>query len=93
MNPSLLAMACVLMGQAQGAPADQWKLVWSDEFGYVGLPDKTKWDYEEGFIRNKELQYYTRARSENAILKKQKIRAQSEIEKLSLSFHHLVETK
>ena len=34
-----------------------------------------------------------RARSENAILKKQKIRAQSEIEKLSLSFHHLVETK
>jgi len=34
-----------------------------------------------------------RAWSENAILKKQKIRAQSEIEKLSLSFHHLVETK
>jgi hypothetical protein len=30
--------------------------LWSDEFEYEGLPDKTKWDYEEGFIRNKELQ-------------------------------------
>jgi len=46
--------------------ATEWELVWSDEFNYEGLPDKTKWDYEEGFVRNNEKQYYTRARSENA---------------------------
>ncbi|MHC4396627.1 MAG: family 20 glycosylhydrolase [Planctomycetota bacterium] len=43
----------------------EWRLVWSDEFNYEGLPDKTKWDYEQGFIRNEELQYYGRARKEN----------------------------
>lgn len=43
-----------------------WKLVWCDEFEYEGLPDPAKWDYEEGFVRNKEMQYYTRAREKNA---------------------------
>ena len=41
------------------------KLVWSDEFNYKGLPDSDKWIYEEGFVRNKEKQYYTKARLEN----------------------------
>ena len=48
------------------AHAAHWKLVWSDEFDYHGLPDRTKWDYEEGFVRGTESQYYTRARLENA---------------------------
>jgi beta-glucanase (GH16 family) len=39
-----------------------WKRVWSDEFDYTGPPDPKKWDYEEGFIRNEELQLYTRRR-------------------------------
>ncbi|GJM64401.1 glycoside hydrolase family 16 protein [Persicobacter diffluens] len=34
-------------------------MTWSDEFNYQGLPDSTKWNYEEGFVRNNELQYYT----------------------------------
>ena len=42
------------------------KLLWSDEFNYIGLPDPQKWSYEEGFIRNREPQYYTKERSENA---------------------------
>ncbi|MDP4290704.1 MAG: glycoside hydrolase family 16 protein [Bacteroidota bacterium] len=42
------------------------KLVWSDEFNYTGLPDPAKWNYEEGFVRNHEQQYYTKARLENA---------------------------
>ncbi len=46
--------------------ADDWKLVWSDEFDKPGMPDESKWTYEEGFIRNRESQYYTRARKENA---------------------------
>ena len=52
------------------AYAAQWKLVWSDEFDYGGLPDSTRWNYEEGFVRNRELQYYTRARSRNALVEK-----------------------
>ncbi len=45
------------------------KLIWSDEFDYNGLPDKSKWTYEEGFVRNKEPQYYTKNRLENAEVK------------------------
>ncbi len=36
------------------------KLVWSDEFEYSGLPDSTKWGYETGFVRNNEMQYYSK---------------------------------
>lgn len=56
---------CMLM-VLQGAQADKWTLVWSDEFDYEGLPDPAKWGYEVGFVRNQELQYYTQARKENA---------------------------
>lgn len=43
-----------------------WKLVWSDEFDRDGLPDPAKWSYEQGFVRNQELQFYTAARKQNA---------------------------
>lgn len=39
--------------------AQEKKLVWADEFNYTGSPDPDKWDYERGYIRNKELQFYT----------------------------------
>ena len=42
------------------------QLVWSDEFDYTGIPAPSKWDYEEGYVRNNELQYYTKSRVENA---------------------------
>ena len=57
-------LVLVLMGSRAGG-AD-WKLVWSDEFNYQGLPDPAKWGYEVGFVRNHESQYYTKARLENA---------------------------
>lgn len=41
------------------------KMLWHDEFNDKGLPDAEKWGYEEGFVRNKERQYYTKARIEN----------------------------
>jgi beta-glucanase (GH16 family) len=41
-------------------------LDWADEFETPGLPDPAHWDYEEGLIRNNELQFYTRGRVENA---------------------------
>lgn len=46
------------------------KLIWSDEFDYHGLPDPAKWGYEEGFIRNREAQYYTVQRKKNARIRK-----------------------
>jgi beta-glucanase (GH16 family) len=46
--------------------AQDWNLVWSDEFNYAGLPDTTKWINEVGFLRNNELQYYTYRRLENS---------------------------
>jgi len=49
-----------------GAQRHGWKLVWADEFDRDGAPDPAKWTYEEGFVRNRESQYYTRARLENA---------------------------
>ena len=45
------------------------KLVWFDEFDKDGLPDPEKWGYEKGYVRNRELQYYTVARKENAEVK------------------------
>ena len=38
---------------------ENWKLVWSDEFAYSGSPHAENWGYETGYIRNRELQYYT----------------------------------
>lgn len=51
---------------ALAAQTTDWELVWSDEFDYTGLPDRAKWGYEVGFVRNQELQYYTQDRPENA---------------------------
>ena len=47
-----------------------WKLVWSDEFDYTGLPDSSKWVYDVGTGSNgwgnNELEYYPDRRVENA---------------------------
>ncbi|MFH4416058.1 MAG: glycoside hydrolase family 16 protein [Neisseriaceae bacterium] len=36
----------------------RYELIWADEFNYLGSPDPEKWNYEEGFVRNKEPQWY-----------------------------------
>ena len=35
----------------------EYELVWSDEFE-GGSPDSRYWTYEEGLVRNRELQWY-----------------------------------
>lgn len=35
-----------------------WELVWNDEFDVDGVPNPEIWDYEVGFSRNEELQWY-----------------------------------
>jgi beta-glucanase (GH16 family) len=75
-KPFFLLLAVALPGTAISARAQAPEaavppgchLAWSDEFSSQpdGPPDPVKWIYEEGFIRNNETQYYTRARPENA---------------------------
>ncbi len=43
---------------AVSEPADDWKLVWADEFETNGAPNPANWDFERGFVRNHELQWY-----------------------------------
>jgi len=64
-NPVLIMMLITLFS-CTSEKEKKWKLVWSDEFDYQGLPDSTKWSYEEGYLRNGEAQYYTINRPENA---------------------------
>jgi len=47
-----------------------YQLVFQDEFEKSGMPNPQFWTYEEGFIRNLELQYY---RPQNASVKKGKL--------------------
>lgn len=46
-------------------PEGYSRLLFHDEFDGEGLPDSRYWGYEDGYVRNGELQYYTTARKEN----------------------------
>ncbi len=48
------------------AEAQEYVLVWNDEFNMAGLPDTTKWNYRKGRTGVEELQYYTVKRPQNA---------------------------
>ena len=56
----LLLFAANVTSVAQG---QEWQLVWSEEFNRDGRPDTTVWNYEYGFVRNHEAQWY---QAENA---------------------------
>jgi len=70
---------------------EEYKLVWSDEFNYEGLPDPSKWGYDVGDAcdlpcgcgwGNQELQYYTKDRLENARVKDGKLSIELRKEKM-----------
>jgi beta-glucanase (GH16 family) len=81
-----LALACAsswpfTSASATGAPAVQgrtgqppaysgYTLVWADEFDGTGDPDPKNWTFEQGFVRNRELQWYQpqNARRSNGLL-------------------------
>lgn len=54
----LLGAYSLQPAQAQAPSGDGYHLVWSDEFDYDGAPNSSKWSFEEGFVRNKEWQWY-----------------------------------
>lgn len=61
MRPVLLiGLAASAMAAEPRLPErdDSWKLVWSDEFEAGERPDPSVWEYEQGFQRNRELQWY-----------------------------------
>lgn len=45
---------------------DNWQLVWSDEFDTDGLLNSSVWNFEQGYARNEEAQWY---QPDNAICK------------------------
>jgi len=59
-NTTILAMAVNPYKPAKKIPqhVDGMKLVFSEEFNYTGKPDSAVWNYEQGFKRNNELQWY-----------------------------------
>jgi beta-glucanase (GH16 family) len=57
----MLLVACFAARVSADVPGSDWTLVFADEFDGPdgGQPDRAKWIYEEGRLRNEELQYYT----------------------------------
>lgn len=56
--PLVLLAAAALASSPARAGAQEWRLVWSDEFDRDGRPDSANWTYERGFVRNEEHQWY-----------------------------------
>jgi len=68
MTPLRLFILLFVVSATHQSNAQFKRLVWSDEFNYLGLPDNTKWSYDTGSHGwgNNELQAYTNIRSKNA---------------------------
>ena len=49
-----LSLPCAALSQ----PSAPLQLVWSDEFSTPGRPDAATWNFEQGFVRNEEAQWY-----------------------------------
>ncbi|NOT92487.1 MAG: glycoside hydrolase family 16 protein [Ferruginibacter sp.] len=67
---ALLLAACnhhVAGNKSVEKNTEGYTLVWADEFNTNGQPDSTNWNYEYGFVRNEELQWY---QPENATCEK-----------------------
>jgi hypothetical protein len=61
----LLSLGSVALLPAQSTPLpvpstppDGYTLVWSDEFDSDVAPNPQNWTFENGFVRNQELQWY-----------------------------------
>lgn len=54
---------CLIAFISSSVMAQDYTLVWADEFNVDGRLDSASWNYERGFCRNNELQWY---QSDNA---------------------------
>lgn len=57
---SAAALALCSCAASAFTPTDAagWELIWADDFDKDGAPDSTYWNFENGFVRNNELQWY-----------------------------------
>lgn len=58
---NMLLISALLMLPSARVPVgriDGYRLVWSDEFADNGLVDSSNWQFEQGFVRNQEDQWY-----------------------------------
>ena len=60
-----LGLSILLTITAVALAQQDYRLVWSDEFDVEGKPSQ-EWSFEQGFVRNEELQWY---QSQNAYVK------------------------
>ena len=54
----LLCLVVLLLPTSPAFSVEPWKLVWADEFNTNGPPSPANWNYERGFVRNQERQWY-----------------------------------
>ena len=66
---ALFMLSAISTAVFQPVPTE-YKLVWNDEFEVDGVADSRYWAYEEGFVRNEELQWY---QAENAFCQQGKL--------------------
>lgn len=72
MKTTILGTAAILLSLTTATPAaaqtadDGYRLVWADEFDYEGTPKADNWNFEHGFVRNNEAQWY---QAENATVR------------------------
>lgn len=65
-----LTLGLLLLSGIVSAQETNWKLVWSEEFNVDGKPNPAVWNYENGYARNEEDQWY---QADNAICKDGKL--------------------
>jgi beta-glucanase (GH16 family) len=53
-----LCLLTLLSATSTQDDGGDYELVWADEFDIDGPPDSTKWNFERGFSRNHEAQWY-----------------------------------
>ncbi len=65
-----VGMCSSVIGFSEGKSMEDYRLVWADEFEKSGPPNPENWNYEHGFVRNEELQWYQpeNAYCENGLL-------------------------
>lgn len=75
-----LILNCFVFAAPPKITSGNYQLVWADEFEIDGNPNPKNWTYEEGFKRNKELQWYHK---KNATCKDGKLIIKSQRENIA----------
>ena len=65
-NYSVILLLLTTLPLLATARNDDWRLVWSDEFNTEGRLSPSVWNYEQGYVRNEEAQWY---QLDNAVCK------------------------